>query len=130
MDTVADTQAFKCTAEDGKISYLDTRPSTGCVTIEIVRVNVGKGSPSTTTPEGSETGDAATTDENYDKDLAAKKEQIKKECEAKKTNLQTVKTKAYVKVKGEDGKVKTMTAEEQVQMAKELQEFIKNFCTP
>lgn len=125
IDAVADTQAFKCTAADGKISYLDTRPSTGCVTIEVVRVNVGKGSSVEATEEGN---NADETNENYDKELAEKKAQIEQECATKKANLQTVKTKAYVQVKDEDGKVKTLSAEELVQMAKELQGYIDNFC--
>jgi len=100
VNAMADTQAFKCTAEDGKISYLDTRPSTGCVTIEVVRVNVGKG---TSTESQAEGGDADSSNEKYAKDLADKKEQIKKECDAKKANLKSVKTRAYVQVKDEDG---------------------------
>ena len=130
-NTLADTQAFKCTADDGKISYLDTRPATGCVTIEVVRVNVGKGSSA----EGGEVeeegadkaADAATA--NYDKEVAEKKAQMKKDCDAKRANLQTVKTKASVQTKGEDGKLRYMSAEELVQMSKELQSYIDNFCS-
>jgi hypothetical protein len=126
INAMADTQAFKCTAEDGKISYLDTRPSTGCVTIEVVRVNVGKGSSVETEDKG---GDANAANEDTDKAIAEKKAQIEKECANKKANLQTVKTKAYVQVKDEDGKLKTLSAEELVQMAKEIQGYIDNFCT-
>ena len=126
-NAIADTQAFKCTAEDGKISYLDTRPATGCVTIEVVHVNVGRGS----TTDAQTDADAASTNEAADaKALTEKKEQVKKECETKRSNLKTVKTKAYVKVKDEDGKEKVMTPEELVQMAKEIQSYLDNFCSP
>jgi hypothetical protein len=129
VNAVADTQAFKCTAEDGKISYLDTRPATGCVTIEVVRVNVGKGSSeeaAETATEGTKTADESTA--NVDKDIAEKKAQMKKDCDAKKTNLQTVKTKSSVQIKGDDGKLRYMTAEELVNMSRELQSYIDNFC--
>lgn len=130
VTTMADTQAYKCTAEDGKVSYLDTRPATGCVTLEVVRVNVGKGS---SIEEGGEEqqGEKAVDDAtaNYDKEIAEKKAQMKKECDAKKANLQTVKTKSSVQTKGEDGKLRYMSAEELVKMSKELQSYIDNFCS-
>jgi len=130
----AETQAFKCTAEDGKISYLDTRPSTGCVTIEVVRVNVGKGTPGTAV-EDQENGTAANgtgkegSDAKVDKAIAEKKAAIKKDCDAQKKNLETLKTKTFVQTKGEDGKLRTLTPEELVERKGQVEEYVKTMCS-
>jgi len=128
LSAAADTQAFKCTAEDGKISYLDVSPTTGCVTIEKVRINVGKGTAGETQTTGAD-NNGEPGDKQYDKDVAEKEAQMKKDCDTKKANLQTLKTNSNVQTKGDDGKPRRMTAEEQVKMTKDIQDYIDNFCT-
>ena len=127
---LAATEAFKCTAEDGKISYLDTRPATGCVTIEVVRINVGKGTPgddqATADDAGSSTDPA---DPKYDKEVAEKQAEMKKDCDTKKTNLNTLKTSSNVQTKDEEGKTRRMTAEEQVKMTKDVQDYLDTYCS-
>ena len=127
LNAAAETKAFKCTAENGKISYLDTRPTIGCVTIEVVSVNVGKGTSTQSTDADATSADPA--DPKYDKEIAEKQAEMKKDCDAKQANLKTLKTSSNVQTKGEDGKLRRMTAEEQVKMTKDIQDYIDNFCT-
>jgi hypothetical protein len=123
----AETTAFKCTAANGDVSYLDTKPTTGCVTIEVVRVNVGKGTggDDNATPSA----DGKKTEEQENQELAARKDKIKKDCEGQRKNLEILKTKTYVQEKDEDGKTHALTPEEQQQRIKETQAHIDNFCS-
>jgi len=127
LNTTAATTAFKCTAENGKISYLDTRPTTGCVTIEIVSVNVGKG----TSRDDPAAGAGASTDPadpKYDKEVAEKQAEMQKDCDARQANLKILKTSSNVQTKDEDGKLRRMTADEQVKMTKDVQTYLDTFC--
>jgi len=129
LNAVADTQAFKCTAEDGKISYLDTRPTRGCVTIEVVSVNVGKGTPGDGKAAGTPEASTDPSDPKYDKEVVEKQAEMKKDCDARQANLKTLKTSSNVQTKGEDGKPHRMSAEEQVKMAKDIQDYLDQYCS-
>lgn len=124
---LAETEAFKCTEADGKISYLDTRPATGCTTIEVVRINVGKGS-APTQKEGGITSKDSEADPTYSKEVAEREKKAKEMCKSQQSNLEALKNNARIRIKDEKGEERILSVEEHTEKLKELEKYIADFC--
>lgn len=136
---LAATKAFKCTAEDGSIRYLDTKPSTGCVKVEEVLVSVNRGSsdeppadatnPDKTAADAGKPGDKNNAN-NQDRaeQIKERQEQTKQACEGTRKNLEVLQTRTHILVDDGKGGKKAMSSEEHQDALEKAQQFLKDFC--
>ena len=119
-------QAWKCTAEDGSISFLDKKPSEGCATVEVIDTHVGRGKPADYQAGMNE--EDRKVQEERDKQIAERDEKAKQVCEGKKNNLDVLQKKSRVKVKGEDGQDKLLSQEEHQAMIDDIKQYLSEYC--
>jgi len=130
MSVFAATEAYKCTAEDGKVSYLDKKPTEGCVTIEVVHINVGKGSSST---QGGHTGQGEKADGSgeaqFEKEVAERKQKAEEACDNQRKNLEKLRNNAHIMIKDENGEEKMLSAEEHQGKIDQIEKYLQDFCS-
>ncbi len=114
-------KVYKWTDEKGLIHYSE-RPPLGKQT-EVVKPEIGFSEPvnyGTATSEKPKEEAKATNTKSSLKDP--------ERCDAARQNLDTLKTFARIKVKGEDGEYRFLTPDEQQQRTQESQKAIEESC--
>jgi hypothetical protein len=124
--TLANTkEAYKCTAEDGSISFLDKRPTEGCVKIDVVRISSGSYGPEQMTPEQLAAEEAKQMKEMEEKRRA----QAKEICDKAKYQLDQLINTPILTIKDPDtGIERPMQEDERQSRMKQTQEFIDVSC--
>jgi len=113
--------AYKCTAVTGEISFLDKKPMEGCASIEVV--NISDGTPAT---DVTETDDQAEQDK---KEIAERTKKAKEECQKRKGELESLRTRSQVVLTNPVTKEKTvLSPEEQQAKIRQYEEYMKTFC--
>ena len=127
------TVSYKCTTDDGKTLYMDTRPATGCATIEEIRLTGGKAGLVDDTQAGGANNAASSPtkqaqDAEHEKKVKELQAQTKEECGKAKTNLEALTAHPHVLVDDGKGGKKALTAEEHQSEMEKAQQFINKFC--
>ncbi len=123
------TDTYKCTAEDGSISYWDKKPTSGCASVELVKIHVGRG-----TAGEAEDGTALSEQDKKvakerEKQMKEREEQAKQVCDQKSQNLSVLKNKSRVRIKDADGNERIMTPEEHQSKIEEIDQYLKDYCS-
>lgn len=124
--------AYKCTSETGEISFLDKKPTEGCVTIETVTIGGAGGGVDSLDP--SNTGEASTDDtsnltEQDQKEIAERKKKVQEDCAKRESDLNALRTRTQVIMTDPVTKQKkTLTPEEHQAKIREYEEYMKNSC--
>ncbi len=114
-------KVYKWTDEKGRVHFSE-RPPLGTQT-EVVKPQIGHSEPvnyETAAPEKTKEEKKVVTDKNTLKDPDR--------CDAARKNLDTLKTYARIKIKGEDGEYRFLTPEEQQQKTNEATKAIEESC--
>ncbi len=117
----APDKVYKWTDEKGQVHYSE-RPPLGTQT-EVVKPQIGRSDPvsyETVTAEKAKEDKKAGTDKNALKDP--------ERCDAARKNLDTHKTYARIKFKGDDGQYRFLTPDEQQQKTNEASKAIEESC--
>lgn len=117
--------AYKCTTVTGEVSFLDKKPTEGCATIEAV--NISDGTPATDVTETNETDDQAEQDK---KEIAERTQKAKEECQKRKAELESLRTRSQIVLTNPVTKERTvLSPEEQQAKIRQYEEYIKVFCS-
>ena len=117
----AANKVYKWTDEKGVVNYSE-RPPFGTQT-EIVKPDISHSEPVNY-------GTAAPEKPKEDKKVDSAKTSLKdpERCDAARKNLDTLKTYARIKVKGDDGEYRFLTPDEQQQKTNEATKAIEESC--
>ena len=114
-------KVYRWTDEKGQVHYSE-RPPLGTQT-EVVKPQIGHSEPVNY-------GTAATEKAKEEKKAGTDKNSLKdpERCEVARKNLDTLKTYARVKIKGDDGEYRFLTPDEQKQKTNEAAKAIEESC--
>lgn len=117
----APDKVYKWTDEKGLVHYSE-RPPLGKQT-EIVKPEIGHSEPV-------DYGTAAADKPKEENKAASAKASLKdpERCDAARKNLDTLKTYARIRIKGDDGQLRYLTPEEQQQKTAEASKAIEESC--
>jgi hypothetical protein len=119
----ASADVYKWVDGDGSIHYSDRKPQN----TESRLIKTTKASPS---PNANETGSLSQQIDALDEKEEIKKLQTQQEdyCKSLKSNIETLTNNARVRIKGDDGELRYLTAEEIVKKRKSSQQSFSDKC--
>src|SRR5690606_29116912 len=111
---------------NGEISFLDKKPTEGCVTIELV--NIADGTPAVdTNAVDSGTDDLAEQDK---KEIAERAKKAKEDCDRRSAELESLRTRSQVVLTDPVTKEKTVLSPEEHQAKiRQWEDYVKTFCS-
>jgi len=117
--------AYKCTTATGEISFLDKKPTEGCAIIEVV--NIGDGTPAMDVTDTNNTDDLAEKDK---KEIAERTKKAKEDCERRRMELESLRTRSQVVLTDPVTKEKTVLSPEEHQAKiRQYEDYLKTFCS-
>lgn len=118
---------FKCTKANKEVSYTENKPTTGCETVEEVKVSTGRG------VVGNAQQTSITPKEETKKPEIAgvedRKAAVSENCEIQRANLATMRNTASVSEKDAQGNIKPLSAEEIEQRIANAEKYLQDFCS-
>lgn len=113
--------AYKCTNDAGEVSFLDKRPTEGCVTIETVNIT------DTGTAAAAEPADDLAAQDQ--KDMAEREARAQEECQKRKSELDILRTRSKIIINDPaTGEKRAMTQEEHQDKLRKYEEYVKILC--
>lgn len=121
----ASEKVYKWTDEKGLTHYSE-RPPLGTQT-EIVKPEIGRSEPvNYGVPSDEKAKEGTKLEKKVDDEKSALKDPAR--CDSARKNLDTLKTYARIKIKGDDGEYRFLTPDEQKQKADEATKVIEESC--
>jgi Domain of unknown function (DUF4124) len=121
----ASSKIYKWTDEKGQVHFSE-RPKQGTQP-EVIKPQIGHSDPvNYATPSDDKAKNEKKPESQADAEKKAPKDSER--CEAARKNLETLKTYARIRIKGEDGEYKFLTPDEQQQKTDEATKAIEESC--
>lgn len=116
--------AYKCTNAEGEVSFLDKRPSEGCVTIEEVSISGNDAGLADETVNSAES-----LAEQDKKEIAEREKRAKEDCTKRKAELEALRSRSQITLTDPITKEKkVLSPEEHQTKIHQYEEYVKTFC--